>query len=81
MKKFRIKSKRKKLFVVSYLDTDLLDDRLLGVSGLSSLLSVRLPDIGLEEDELAPVAKRLKKKSSLSSAVFSSAGTEAAVLS
>ena len=67
--------------MVSYLDTDFLDDRLLGVSGLSSLLSVRLPDIGLEEDELAPVAKRLKKKSSLSSAVFSSAGTEAAVLS
>ena len=66
--------------MVSYLDTDFLDDRLLGVSGLSSLLSMRLPDNGLE-DELAAVAKRLKKKSSLSSAVFSSAGAEAAVLS
>ena len=65
--------------MVSYLDTDFLDDRLLGVSGLSSL-SMRLPDNGLE-DELAAVAKRLKKKSSLSSAVFSSAGAEAAVLS
>ena len=66
--------------MVSYLDADFLDDRLLGVSELSSLLSMRPPDDGLE-DELVEVANKLKKKSSLSSAGFSSAGAEAAVLS
>ena len=64
-----------------YLDTDLLDERLLWVSGLSSLLSVQFPNIGLEEDELAPAVKWFKKNSSLSSGMLSSAGTRIAVLS
>ena len=66
--------------MVFYLDADFLDDRLLGVSELSSLLSMRPPDDGLE-DELVDVSNKLKKKSSLSSAGLSSAGAGAAVLS
>ena len=64
-----------------YLDTDLLDERLLGVSECSSLLSARFPDIGLEEDELVPAEKRFKKNSSLSSGMLSSGGAGVAVLS